>query len=1124
MISTKEIQDRRKEIAEIRHAESVFRDITARLNERENYEKRWFWELLQNAKDSTDENLKSVKVKIEISNDEVSFSHSGLPFELDDILSLIIQGSTKGDKPGKTGRFGTGFMTTYLLSRKVIISGKLTDGKGCFQFLLNRDAYSRDEFLKFQEESNSAFETSIQSDSYLGNSEYQTKFTYTLDTIGKKTAEAGLHCLDELIPVTQLFNEQIESVLVSQGGYSKTFTKERVLSQDIGENKISKWKISTLLENVPKQSHFAYILKMSDAETCMLSVIENDIENIVSLNANYPRLYFTFPLIGTEEIGIPIIINSEYFKPRIERDGIYLKSSEENDATSNKTIIEEALSVSLKTFGEYFSKQKINGIPELFNLSKSKDLTWIDHEWLRDAKKRALKEIKGQKIIQCEGRAEFISLEEISIPLSQAEDKTVELWKLLKTFKGINVPVAEEVNRWADVVENMAWIEGDYFSAYNFPFVAGVAHLINKIADKGNLTNLETNLIIPVDKWINSFYKLVVSEYLHFPLDKKIVINQQGELRNCEGMSWDDCKDSELNQLSNILGLNFGANLFAEHITPFHIVGVGSFAKDTAINELKTKLNELNSDLVQQMENLQCHARFVRWLLVNNRIEALKGLKIITGADKDEKFNLELFRTGEHLFLAPKKCFNDKFPLYAGLVRDRDCLNDVYYDILKTDHFQLLDSLGLIHISPLIMKKEQAPPKVIEYLISNESDLKKLKDKDGQYIHRPILTYTDFAYLTGNDSHIYGRTKSQKASFEKLRFLLEEASERDHFLESEVQEIDVLGFDAPIKFNTCVWVARAKQLQWVYYKVQDTGQESNFFNESPSSKSLSELLKYDETLVKSIRGSKQQLLLHKLGVGVSDLIRNTLASEELRFSWDKAITNMIISDADPELVQEIFNNADIQAEYEKKLIQKKLIGRNQQIGALVEQLFKECILELKNEGYSVSIERKPFGSDYIITEDSADLVNEKKQEEIFEINEWLVELKATGKSFAAMTELQAKTASANKEKYALVIVELDGSELDLEYVRKNATVLDTIGEKIGKLLPEFNDIQYKKSKLTLGEGGVSVNIDDNNIRFRVQSNVWRNDNQSIKEFVHSKFKNTEKLNLTSQDNADIPNQ
>ncbi len=60
----------------------------------------------------------------------VSFSHNGKPFSVDNITFPIKQVSTKerttntnNEKPKTTGKFGTGFLTTHLLSEKVEVSG-----------------------------------------------------------------------------------------------------------------------------------------------------------------------------------------------------------------------------------------------------------------------------------------------------------------------------------------------------------------------------------------------------------------------------------------------------------------------------------------------------------------------------------------------------------------------------------------------------------------------------------------------------------------------------------------------------------------------------------------------------------------------------------------------------------------------------------------------------------------------------------------------------------------------------------------------------------------------------------------------------------------------------------------
>ena len=80
----------------------------------------------------------------------------------------------------KTGRFGTGFMTTYLLSKEVSITGQLTNIQGCFHFLLNRNATDNEHFFKLQQESNKHFDESVRETTNLGMDNFQTKFTYNL--------------------------------------------------------------------------------------------------------------------------------------------------------------------------------------------------------------------------------------------------------------------------------------------------------------------------------------------------------------------------------------------------------------------------------------------------------------------------------------------------------------------------------------------------------------------------------------------------------------------------------------------------------------------------------------------------------------------------------------------------------------------------------------------------------------------------------------------------------------------------------------------------------------------------------------------------------------------------------
>ncbi|GAB3957155.1 hypothetical protein GCM10028805_49030 [Spirosoma harenae] len=1005
-------------------------------------------------------------------------------------------------------------MTTYLLSKEVHISGNLANSQGSFSFLLNRNASSNGEFYELQQESNRQFDNSISEYSYLGESEFQTKFTYNLDSKGKITAKVGLECLDELIPITQLFNDQIESVTVIEDTQTKTFAKSHINTYINEIRCINEWEINTVINKENEATFKAYIYKGDKYDACVITHIVNGFEMVFPLTKKYPRLYFTFPLIGTEEIGIPIIINSIYFHPRVERDGVYLKKFSENANESiNKEIVNNALSNYIESFAYFFTDKNIKGVFELFNLKLSKDLKWIDHDWFNQVKRNSINNLASKPVIRFYGADNtYTCLEDLKIPYSTSQENTRLLWDLLTKTKKIRLPTDDEIDNWVIIADNISKLSTETIEPHKLKFVWGLKMVISFVEEQESLVELQELLNIDVNAWLNDLYSTVVKISNTFPLDHKIVLNQDNKLQKAEGMSWDKVNDDTLISISNLIGLNYAKRLISRKINPFYIAGVDNFTLQDAIGELKSNFNNLTESDFSRNELLKGNAEFLKWLITQKQNDTIKDLKVLTGGNKrsDEVFIYDHFPKSEHLLLSPKPFFENQFPIYSNLIRDKDCLNEVYNIYLNSADYKFLSDNGFIHYLPLVIKNDYANLKLLELLIINENDLNLLRDNEGQLKFKFKITYTDFAYLTATDGHIYSRNSTQKSSLERFKFLLVEAVEKDPSFEIDKQDIVIEGIEKPIPFKRCLWVYRAKRLSWINVKSENDNSEVKFVSETPSSKNLSELLKGDEQLIKKIRGSNQQLLLNKLGIGVSDLIRNTLSNDKLRISWDKAITNLITSDVDPDLVHEIFNDPYIKKEYEKRLNHRKLIKRNQTIGKLVEDLFKEYLEQLSNKEFSFYIKREPIGSDYIITEDSSDFVNDNNEREGFKINNWLIELKATGKDYAAMTPLQAKIATENKDNYALIVVPLDGNEPDIEYIRVNAKVIHTIGYKINNVIKEFNDVELKKSILNAGKDGISVSIEDQNIRFRVSSTIWSSIQVDIESFMKTQFSMTKR--------------
>ena len=1106
MIDKHTLEKRRTEYAEELHAGSVYRDILAREKERPIYEKRWFWELLQNAKDSVaiDNN---VNVKIEISDTEVSFSHTGNPFKVDEILSLIIQGSSKIEEDNKTGRFGTGFMTTYLLSKKVKITGQLVDDGGFFEFDLNRDVNeSKDinaikEFFKLQKESNDEFINSIRENSYIGEDKYQTRFIYNLDEKGKITSEKGLKSLNELIPFTQIFNSQVGSITVVNDGKPITYEKRKLNNYQIENNKVEEWELKS---SDTESDLKAYLIRDKEFDVVFVTEKKDDVEYLKNLNNQYPKLFYTFPLIGTEEMGIPYIINSTLFDPKIERDGIYLKSNEDdsNGITKNKELVSKSLGIAISVYPEIIKKNKIRSYYNFFDFKKSGGYSWIDEIWLTNLKINIIDDVTDRKFIHL-GQEDF-KYNELDIPYSPDEKNLEDVWKLLNESKSYNVIPYNEQRNWITIAKNFASLKNkDVFEENN---IIGSNKLKNYVAKKAELKSLTEDLKNSVYVWLDMLYKFIIDDLGEFSLTKKVLLNQEGDFVEAEGLSWDEINDDVLILISNKIDLNFSKELISNDITVFKITGVETYNKESAVENLKNKLNQLKETDYISQENLEANVNFLKWLIDSSKNDIIKDLKIIS-FDKKENTNLttRVFPIGKHLMLPPKDLFKIEFPKYSEIIRDKDCMHQTYMNSLGVLDYESLAKWGFIHNSPLVKRKEKLDPKTIDLLIQNRNDLTPLKDDDGKLTVEIELEYSDFAYLTTSEGHIYDRNSTTSSSLKIFDFLLNEATLVDEFFNLDGETITVS--EKEVIFDKSLWLKRAKNIQWVNVKDIESEGTNKFVKEVPSSKNLSELIKDNDVLIKTIRGEKQITFFSKIKVGVSDLIRNTLKTDEIRISWDKALTTMITSGVSAELAQEIFGDPGIQVEYQKRLKNKKLINRNQKLGALIEELFNELILKLKEQGININIARKPFGSDYILTDDSSDLVNDMGEEEIFSINNWLVELKATGKTYAAMTSLQAETANKEKDNYALIVVPLDGTDPDIEYVRTNAKVVCNIGYKLSLVMDEFNSIESQKNVLMTGQYGVSVNIEDHNVRFRVDSDVWNSeDGISIPDFIEKQFK------------------
>src|SRR5689334_7354414 len=94
------------EVLQENTAQAIHQQLEQLDNQKDRYSRRWIWELFQNALDAVPEGQPAT-IQIRYHDNKFSLSHNGAPFQQKEILHLIFHGSTKREREGVIGRYGT---------------------------------------------------------------------------------------------------------------------------------------------------------------------------------------------------------------------------------------------------------------------------------------------------------------------------------------------------------------------------------------------------------------------------------------------------------------------------------------------------------------------------------------------------------------------------------------------------------------------------------------------------------------------------------------------------------------------------------------------------------------------------------------------------------------------------------------------------------------------------------------------------------------------------------------------------------------------------------------------------------------------------------------------------------
>lgn len=489
-------------------------------NNNEDTSYRWIWELIQNAKDVVNS---TGKVDIFVNFDEntrvIEFKHNGKLFLTKNIVFLIEQVSTKErnelDRKEKkiTGKFGTGFLTTHLLSKKVNVTGYLSDEDEPlhqFNIDIDRSSDNQAEIIKSIEESCEQLNKSAKEiTTPIDENDFNTCFTYELNALGIQTAKDGLKNLVASIAYVFTFVPEIRSISIQANTTKGNYNQVLYRGDDVGVT-LKNAQIITVCDSRKKNPRYIFVLK-DEVLTHLSIAVEllgvGEKASIQQVKNNLPKLFCDFPLLGTNDFAFPVVINNPYFEPTEPRDGIELesKAEEKQYIKDNKSALEAAVEL-YKAALKFFAQNNYKGIYNIVKIDAQPHKTWLNAEWVENKILEPIKdEIKYLNLIatNADDKKPLFELwggPVVLIPKNQEnKEEMFKLWSLSNALFPEFLPKKEELDAWC-------------YSLWDECKNLGIDNIVQAIESSENLSSLADKLIgQDVFIWLNEFYKLLLT-------------------------------------------------------------------------------------------------------------------------------------------------------------------------------------------------------------------------------------------------------------------------------------------------------------------------------------------------------------------------------------------------------------------------------------------------------------------------------------------------------------------------------------------------------------------------------------------------------------------------------------
>jgi hypothetical protein len=565
-------EDERSDLKQ--HADGMLRDFE-KFNK--NSSNRAIWELVQNACDLTTE----CKIEIDYSDNKISFSHNGKAFTTKTLISLVKQVSGKyGDEDiPEVGKYGTGFLTTHTFGRRFKLNSFL-DAVGYYlpitDFEIDRRPKNWQELSDNISNQKKRVYDLLKAERAVEINNLKTTFTYLPDTSKElEYIKDSSKYLDDYIPLVFAINNRLKEVLIHHENGS-TDTYQFQSKQKIENDKGINLHQSILLKN--NEEIHLYSIKDEDEEIEIILPI-NKKNEVIQFNENIARIFYYYPLIGSEDFGLNFIINCNKFLPTEPRNTIHLNSDKEQvkgDEEANRHIIDKCSDL-------IFSFLESNIIevhnPLLYtnvNFKTNSDNVFLN-EYFEELNNKWNTKLSDLPFVKTnDGFKPIKDVSYLSEDFLNAEDNLFDcFYELLSKFY-TNIPVKEDILRWSNYAIN--W----HNESTNF---IGHGDLLERIS-KCNLQDFNKNTLA-------QYYKHIIESVdVSYFNDLGLIPNIEGDFSKIGILLKPDNLNEKLIELGkNLIPTSISKLIHQDFTFNFSL---NAFNRRNFSDEVKNSLDEKN--------------------------------------------------------------------------------------------------------------------------------------------------------------------------------------------------------------------------------------------------------------------------------------------------------------------------------------------------------------------------------------------------------------------------------------------------------------------------------------------------------------------------------------------------